>query len=88
MSDQNKQDEQVEIKINLANLYIDDLEVLAGFQSGGLEAMGGFLDLLDRVVEGGVRGRRLQFRLLKDIGRELMAALREAANPEDESGKN
>jgi len=80
-------EQQVEIRINLDEMYIDDLEVLEGFQSGGGKATE-FLDLLDRVVEGGVRGRKLPFTMLREIGRELMAELREAANPEDESGKN
>jgi hypothetical protein len=81
------QPDDIEIRIDLDQMYIDDLETLQKFQSGGFAAEE-FLDLLDRVVEGGVRGKKLPFRLLREIGQKLRAALQEAANPTDVSGEN
>lgn len=71
----------VEIRVNLDGLYVDDLEIIGRFEAGKLDVKE-FLDLLDRVVEGGVRGRRLPFAKLREIGAALRAAMSEAANPE------
>jgi len=76
--------------VNLDNLYIDDLETLQGFQSGGGGGVAAkeIVDLLDRVVVGGVRGRKLPFTALQEVGRQLMAEMGALANPEDAEGKN
>ena len=71
---------EVGIEIDLDQLFIDDLELLDGLAAGRIAGTA-LLDLLDRVVVGGVRGRGLRFTQMKEIGAALMAAMNDATNP-------
>jgi len=70
----------IEIVIDLEQLLIDDLDLLDDLQSGQVAGRA-LLDLLDRVVVGGVRGRGLRFGQMKEIGAALTAAMNDATNP-------
>ena len=65
--------------VDLENLYIDDLELFADMQGGKFSRE--VIDLLDRVVVGGVRGRKLPFSRLREVGKALQAAMEELGNP-------
>ena len=65
--------------VDLENLYIDDLELFVDMQGGKFSKE--VIDLLDRVVVGGVRGRRLPFARLREVGQALQAAMEELGNP-------
>ena len=71
---------EVGIEIDLDQLFIDDLELLDGLAAERIAGTD-LLDLLDRVVVGGVRGRGLRFTQMKEIGAALMAAMNDATNP-------
>jgi len=58
--------ETVEIRVDVDQLYLDDLEVLEGGQ--GATAL---LDCLDRAVIGGVRGKKIPMRKLRDIAQSI-----------------
>lgn len=63
-------DEAVEIKVNADALYLDDLEALEGRM--GMTAL---VDVLDRCVAGGVRGRKIPLKELRSIGKAIQEAL-------------
>lgn len=58
--------ETVELQVNVDALYLEDLEVLEGTQ--GAAAL---LDCLDRAVVGGVRGRKIPLKHLKQIAQQI-----------------
>ena len=68
----------MEIKINLDNLTIGDLELMDQAARGEIP-MAELVDLLDRVVEGGVR--HLPLTALKDIVAALNAEVERLTNP-------
>jgi hypothetical protein len=72
--------EEVGIEIDLEQLFIDDLELIGDLATGQVAGKA-LLDLLDRVVVGGVRGRGWRFTQLREIGAALTAAMNDAANP-------
>ena len=63
---------EIELKVDVDALYLDDLEVLEGQK--GASAL---LDCLDRAVEGGVRGRQIPMRQLKTIAQKIRNQLME-----------
>lgn len=63
-------EKEIELKIDVDELYLDDLEALEG--SLGAKAL---LDVLDRCVVGGVRGRKIPLRQMKTIAGQVKTAL-------------
>lgn len=61
---------EIEIRVQVDDLTIDDLEALSG--ELGTRAL---LDVLDRAVVGGVRGRGIPLRQVRDIAQQISAAL-------------
>jgi len=74
----------MKIEVNLDNLTIGDLETLERAGQGDLP-MSELIDLLDRVVEGDVRG--LPLPSMGEIVQRLNDAVEEMSNPEI-AGKN
>jgi hypothetical protein len=60
----------VPIQVKTDELYVDDLEALSG--EHGAKAL---VDVLDRCVVGGVRGRKIPLRELRKIAAEINAQL-------------
>ena len=77
--------EELTIRIDLENCYIDDLETIVAMAGSGKMpepgTMKAFMDLLDRVVVGGVRGKGIPMTALGQIGQQLMQAINEGMNP-------
>ena len=63
---------EIELRVDVDALYLDDLEVLEGQK--GASAL---LDCLDRAVVGGVRGRKIPMRQLKTIAQQIRNELME-----------
>lgn len=74
----------MKIKVDLDNLTIGDLETLERAQDGKLPITE-LIDLLDRIVDGDVRG--LPFSAMHEIVERMNEAVAEMANPEV-GGKN
>jgi len=75
-----------EFIIDLENLWIDDLEVIQ--ESFGENAKWkSLLDVMDRLVVGGVRGRHIPLTKIGELNLAIMDAINEMTNPEVE-GKN
>ena len=73
-------DKVVELKIDASQAYVEDLEILDG---SGDEASGkALLDVLDRIVVGGVRGREPKIPMLKmrEIGQRIKEELQAAGD--------
>ena len=71
----------LKFEINLDALEIDDLEILDASKPG-VKARD-ILDVLDRLVVGGVRGKGYKFTAMKALGQAVFAAVNEATNPKN-----
>lgn len=82
------------VRIDVDRLELSDLPTLA--MLGDLKGSNWFtrentteiIDLLDRVVAGGVRGRGYKISQLAEIAAAVFAAVNEAANPETAEGNS
>lgn len=77
--------EELKFEVDLDLLELDDLEVLDMSREG--VTMRDYLDVLDRIVAGGVRGKSYKVTDMRQMGDAILEATREAANPEV-GGKN
>jgi len=78
--------DELKFEVNLDLLELDDLEILDMSKEGA--TMREYLDVLDRIVVGGVRGKGYKVTDMRQMGDAILEATREAANPEDATGKN
>jgi hypothetical protein len=78
--------EELKFEVDLDLLELDDLEILDMSKEGA--TMREYLDVLDRIVAGGVRGKGYKVTDMRQMGDAILAATRDAANPEDAKGKN
>ena len=77
---------ELKFEVDLGLLELDDLEILDMSKDGA--TMREYLDVLDRIVGGGVRGKGYKVTDMQQMGDAIMEATREAANPKDATGKN
>ena len=69
---------EVEIKdirfeVNLDNFELDDMEVLDASKPGVTSKE--ILDVLDRLIVGGVRGKGYKFSMIKTLGNAIVSAV-------------
>ena len=72
-------DEVIELKIDASQAYVDDLEILDG--SGDGASGKALVDMLERIVVGGVRGRKIPMTKMREIGRRIKEELQAAGDP-------
>ena len=78
--------DELKFEVDLDLLELDDLEILDMSKDGA--TMREYLDVLDRIVAGGVRGKGYKVTDMRQMGDAILKATRQAANPEDATGKN
>jgi len=78
--------EEIKFEIDLDALEIDDLEVLD--RSKPETTMHDLLNVLDRLVIGGVRGHGYKVKTLDIIAETIKDLVEAQANPVDANGKN
>lgn len=76
---------ELKFEVDLDLLELDDLEVLDMSRDG--VRMKDYLDVLDRIIVNGVRGKGYKVTDMQQMGDAILAATKEAANPEVD-GKN
>lgn len=79
----------IEIQIDISAMTIDDLDLMASDEMAGESGNRGqvkaIIDLLDRIVIGGVRGRGIPLTDFGSILEKVQEAMGEAANPNPSS---
>jgi hypothetical protein len=91
-----KQPETFVLEIDLDELLLDDLEVLdmskpeklPGGTMRPVTSMSTVLDVLDRVVVGGVRNRGFKGSQLMEVIEQVQSAIFSNINPVSQNGKN
>jgi len=78
--------EDIKLSVDLDQFELDDLEILDMSKSGGV-TMREYLDVLDRLVVGGVRGKGYKGTQLKALAEAINEAVKREVNPEA-GGKN
>lgn len=76
---------ELKFEVDLDLLELDDLEVLDMSRDG--VRMKDYLDVLDRIIVNGVRGKGYKVTDMQQMGDAILAATKEAANP-GVDGKN
>jgi len=78
--------EDIKVAVDLDQFELDDLEILDMSRVGGV-TMREYLDVLDRLVVGGVRGKGYRGTQLKALAEAINEAVKAETNPEV-GGKN
>lgn len=75
----------IEIQVDASKMYMDDLYFMMPNEDGNATQMKGTLEMLERVVVGGIKGKKIPLLAMGDIFDKIKDALNEASDPNDSS---